>query len=512
MPDEPQNQPEDAQAAEQTETDNLPEVTVDVSDAGTLKKKLTVTIPRGRIDAKMDEMFGELGTTAQIPGFRVGRAPRRLIEKRFAKEVSQDVRNSLIGESIGSAIDKSELSTMGEPDLDLEAIELPDTGDMLFDFEVEVSPEFDLPETKGIKVEKQSSDVTDERIDEYLDQLRQERATFETTDEPADEGDTVVASATISGEGIETVTRDGQTLRVAPGQIEGLPLVDLGDALKGTKAGGTASVSVKVPEAHPNTDWHGKELTVEIAVQQVNRRVMAELDAAFATNLGFESLEELREFVAAQMKTQVENETRKAMREQISEHLLNSIKLEVPEGVAARHAAKLLQRRASELMMMGVSQDKIQENLTSLQAAAGEQADRELKMSFILEKVAKAEGVEIDEGEVNAQIAQMAARYRRRPDRIRQELASDGTLEQLEVAMREEKALDKLLEQADITEVAAKPAAKKTAKKAASKKVAKKADDKPAKKPAAKKAAKKVAKKTTKKASSSKKPAKDDDK
>ena len=152
MSDETKNDAPEA-ATDQPE-DNLPKNTVEVEDAGTLKKKITVTVYRDKIDAKRDEMFGELGTSAQVPGFRIGRAPKRLLEKRFGKEVSQDVRNSLIGESVGEAIKETELKTLGEPDIKLDEIELPDTGDLSFSFEVEVAPEFDLPKLKGIPVNK----------------------------------------------------------------------------------------------------------------------------------------------------------------------------------------------------------------------------------------------------------------------------------------------------------------------------------------------------------------------
>ena len=153
--------------------------------------------------------------------------------------------------------------------------------------------------------------------------------------------------------------------------------------------------------------------------------------------------------------------------------------------------------------------ERIDERLTEIQAAATEQAHRDLKLQFILDKVAEQHEITVEEGEVNTRIAQMAARYNRRPERLRQELAADGTLNQLEVVLREEKAMDKLLEQAKITEQAdektagkkAKPAAKtKKATKKTAKKVAKTSEKKPQKAASAKKAAsKKAPKKKTEK-------------
>ncbi len=485
--DQPQTETQPDEAAEPVEAEaeeaeKGPPNKVDVEDAGVLKKKVTVTILRERIDGKFDEMFGELSTTAQVPGFRIGRAPRRLIEKRFGREVSQDVRNALIGESIGDAIDKSKLKTLGQPDIDLDEIELPDSGDMAFSFEVEVAPEFDLPELKGVKIDKPAAEITDDRIDEYVEQLRLSRARLEDTDAAAAEGDTVVGGAKISGDGIETVERHGLTLRVAPGQIEGLPLVDLGKALAGKKAGESAAIKITVPEAHPNEDWRGKEVTVDVTVSQVRKRILPDLNDEFASGMGFESLKEMRKYVSSQMESRLVVETQRNMHEQICRYLLDNTQFDLPEGVVNRHTASVLQRRYVDLLYRGMSREQIDERLTELQAAATEQAEQDLKLSFILGKIAEGENIEVTEDEVNSRIARMATANNRRPERLRQELAQDGSLEQVADSLREEKALDKLLEQAKITEAAKTTDEKETKEKKTAKKTQKKTVKKAAKK------------------------------
>jgi len=491
-----QKSPSPEGKAGQEPADNLPENKVDVEDAGTLKKKVTITVPRERIDAKFDDMFGELRKTAQVPGFRIGHAPHRLIEKRFGKEVSQDVRNALIGESLGSGIKKTTLKTLGEPEIDLDAIELPETGEMTFSFEVEIQPEFDLPRLKGIPVEKTQMEVTDGRIDEYLEELRQSRARYDETDTAAADGDVVAAGVKISGEGIEPLEKAGLTLRVAPGQIEGLPLVDLGKALSGKKAAQKAELTIKVPQAHPQEAWRDKELTVEITISQVRRRVLPELNEEFARQMGFETLKEMREFLATRLGQRLEQESQRSMRDQVCRYLLDKTSFDLPEGVAKRHAARLVQRQQVDMLQRGIPREKIEERITELQAAASEQAQHELKLRFILGKIAKEQSIEVSEAEINARIAQMAGMYNRRPERLRQELTSDGSLGQLEVALREEKALETILGDAKITE-AAEPAKKeKPAPKA--KKTAKKS---------AKKPARKASKKTPKKSTSKKKKA-----
>ncbi|MFP4053366.1 MAG: trigger factor [Phycisphaerae bacterium] len=445
----------DLNPADET-TDNLPENKVDIEDAGTLKKKITVTIPRERIDAKYDEMFGELSDNAQIPGFRVGRAPRRLLEKRFGKEVTQDVRNALVGEAIGSVMEDEDLNTIGEPELELDEIEVPDSGEMEISFEIEVAPEFDLPELEGIEVEKPEEEVSDEKVDEYIEQMMQSMAKFVDSDKPAGEGDMVVAAAKLTSDELEKpIERPGLSLRVAPGQIEGIPIVDLGDTLKDAKPGDTVSTQVTVPGSHPNEDWHGKQMTVEITVSSVRKREVPELTDELAEQMGFDSMGEMRSYFRGRMQSQMETESQQKMRDQIQEYLLESTELDVPEGVANRHAARVLQRRYLEMLRMGIPREKVDENMTALKAAATEQAQKDLKLQFILEKVAEQENLEVTEAEVNSRIAQMAAYYGRRPERLRQELAQDGTLEQLAVSMLQEKALDALLSKAKVKEVPA---------------------------------------------------------
>ena len=521
MAQEPNTNPNTDDVQEDNQQDNLPKNTVEVEDSGTLKKKVTVTIHREKIDAKRNEMFGELSNTAQVPGFRIGRAPRRLIEKRFGKDVGDDVRNALIGESLGSAIEDADLKTLGEPDLDLDKITLPEEGDMSFSFEVEIEPEFELPEIKGIEVSKEIFDVDNKKIDEYIQNLREGQARYEKTDDPAQEGDGVITAAKITGEEISW-DNPRVPLRVAAGTIEGLPLVDLGEKLQGKKVGDVVTITTKAADSHPNEAWQGKDLTIELTVHEVQKRIVPELNEEFATARGFESLKDFREFVAERLKARVESEIQRSLRGQICSYLLEKTDFQLPEGVVRRQTYRTLQRHYIDLLQAGVPREKIDENMTHLQAAAAEKAQQDLRLSFILSKIAEGMNIEVGDDEVNARIAQMAREHGRRPERMRQELAADGSIEQVSLAIRDERTLDQLLKDATIVEKTAeeiqaeqkkekksvkkasdaadkkedapKAAKEEKPKKEAAKKKSSDNDDKPAEKKAAKKSTKKTKK------------------
>lgn len=464
-----------------TEEVKAPEITVAIEDAGTLKKKVTVTVPAERITTKRDEMFGELNDSAQVPGFRVGRAPRRLLEKKFGKDIAQDVRNSIVGETIGEAMEDNDIKSLGEPDLKLDDVVVPEEGDLEYTFEVEVEPEFDLPELKGIKLTKTIQAVDDTKIDDYIKNIVEGQAKYEKTEDAAAEGDSIVASAKITGEDIE-FENPRVMVRVAASYVEGIALPDLADDLKGKKAGDVVTVKVTVPDTHAKEDWQGKEVSIELTINEVSSRILPEINDEFASKMGFDKLEELKEYVGERLVANQDAEAQQGLRQQVCDYLLEKCDFEMPEGIVKRQTAHTLQRQMVQMMQMGIPQEKLMERRAEMEASAQEEATKSLKVSFVLGKIAEKEDIQINEDEVNARISQMAMQYGRRPERMRQELAADGTINQLAQSILEEKAVDKLLEAASVEEVAAEE------KKA------------PAKKKAAKKTAKKAAKKTAKKA------------
>ena len=155
------------------------EYPIRIEDAGPATKKVTVEIPQERIEKKLAEQFKELRSQAAVPGFRVGHAPQKLIEKRFSGDVKEQVRRSLISESYEQAIGKNNLQVLGEPQFDNpEGIQLPETGSLSFSFQVEVQPEINLPLLTGLAVKKPKIDVTEENVDQAMQNLREQQGTL----------------------------------------------------------------------------------------------------------------------------------------------------------------------------------------------------------------------------------------------------------------------------------------------------------------------------------------------
>ncbi|MHC5083208.1 MAG: trigger factor [Planctomycetota bacterium] len=490
-------------AKDKTKTEETPEESknvVTITDAGPCTKKIEIEIPAETIHAKLDEKYQELRKDAMIPGFRKGRAPIRLLEKRFGTDVGKQTKLELLVDASEAAIKDNELDTLGEPDVDHETIELPQEGPMKVEFEVEVRPEFELPELEGIEIEKPKVEVTDEKIDEELEAMCKRAGIWTPKDGGAKEEDQIVADVVLVTEGAaDKDQRENIEIFVRKtGFVAGVPVEDLDKLLKGTKHGDEKKVTVDVPETYFNEEYRGKKVDVTMTVKEVKELVPAELNEELFTRYNVEDADELKDNLREQMMMQAERQAKGQMSEQVYAFLRDKIDFELPSATVANQSLSILQRQYTNMLMQGMAKEQVDEQMDQLKAGSDAQAAEQLKMFFIMDKLADKFEVEVTEEEINGHIAYAAASRGRRPEKMREELARDGSLAQFTLQVREEKCIEQILEKASVKEVdeVKKPAAKKkaTKKKTVKKKTTKKAEDKKDdgdKKPAKKKATKK---------------------
>ncbi len=428
---------------------------ITVEDAGPATKKVSIEIPRERIESKLQEQFKELRQQAAVPGFRVGHAPQKLIEKRFATDVRDQVRRALISESYEQAVEKNALQVIGEPQFDNpDAIAIPDTGSLTYSFEIEVQPEITLPELSKLKVKKPKVDVSDENVQQAMTNLREQQGMLvPIEDRGVEEKDYLVADVHVKdGDTVVAHQHDAQIVARA-GRLAGIQIDDLAERLKGMKSGEKRELKVSAPDTHANEQIRGKEVTIEVALKDIKVMEAAELDQDFLDGLGFQNEQELNDALRQQMVERIGYDVQQAMREQVNKYLLENVQMDLPTKLSDKQAERVVNRRAVDLMMRGVPRDAVAGNLEKLSGGAKEEAVRELKLFFILQKVAADQKVDVDEAELNGRIAMLAAQRGRRPEKLKQEMSKDGTLANLYVQLREQKAIDKILETAEIEEV-----------------------------------------------------------
>ena len=406
----------------------------------------------------------------------------RLLEKRFGADISKQSKLELMVTAAESAIKDSGLDTLGDPDIDHEKIELPAAGPMKFDFEVEIRPEFELPELDGIAIEKPTVEVTDETVDTELAALRRRAGVWTPKEKTVEADDQVIADVALVTEGKgDRDKRDNIEIFVRKtGFVAGIPIEDLDQLLKDAKHGDTRKTTVEIPATFYNEEYRGKKIDVEITVKEVKVMEPAELNEEFLARYGAADENDLKDMIREQMSHQAEREARSAMGEQVFAYLRDKVELDLPEAVVASQSLSILQRQYSNLLMRGLSREQVDEQMDQLRAGSEEQAKEQLKMFFIMDKLADKLEVSVSDEEINSHIAYVAASRGRRPERMREELARDGSLSQFIVQVREQKCIEKILEKAAITDVApdqVKPVAKKAAKKTAKKPVEEAGED-----------------------------------
>ena len=464
---------EEAKEEEAPELKNI----VTIEEAGPCKKKVIIEIPEAKIKKVTGEQYDELSQEAVVPGFRKGRAPRRLLEKRFGKEIAEQVKLKLLADASEAAVKDTELKTLGEPDFDIEEIEMPEEGSMTFDFEVEVRPEIDLPPLEGIPVTRTKLEVTDEQVDREIEQMQRWAGVWAPRAEGAaiELEDRIVADVALKTEGVEEEEKQNNIeIQVRPnGFVGAIPVEKLDELLIGAKAGEQKETSVEVPETFFREEYRGKNVDIRIDIEDVKWLKPAELDENFLQRYQAEDEDELREKIQDSLESRLENQMRSQMSEQIYQYLLDKTDFELPLNIVAEQASSVLQRQYTSLLMRGLSREQIGEQLEQLQAASAERAKEQLKTFFIMDKVADHFEIEVTDEEINGYIAQLASQRSQRPERMREEMARDGSLAQFSLEVRQDKCIAKLLETAKITEKKAKKAkaekksAKKSRKKAA---------------------------------------------
>lgn len=444
--------------------------TVTIEDSGPCKKKITIEIPEDAIKTALTGQFQDLRKEAVIPGFRKGRAPLRLVEKRFATDIGLQVKLRLISDAADVAIKTNTLDVLGDPDIDHEKVELPDSGPMRFDFEVEVRPQFDLPRLEGIPVEKPVVDITDEDIDEELLAMRKRAGVWAPKEDgKVEDGDQVVANVVMAVEGVEEHEKiDNVEIFVQErGFVGGVPVEGLSGLLAGAKTADRKETSVDVPKTYFNEQYRGKKVAITIEIKDIKQLEPVEVNEEFLRRYGVDSQDELRESMMEIRRSYAERQARSSMADQVYKHLLEKTKFDLPETIVADQSTRILQRQYTNMLMRGLPREQVEQQMQQLRASSDEQAKEQLKLFFIMGKVAEQLEITASEEEINGHIAQIAAQRNRRPDKVREELARDGSLDQFALQVREQKCVEKILESADIKD--AKPDKKEEKPKKAAK-------------------------------------------
>jgi len=451
------------QEAAETDAPEKPPLKVDVSVASpqACLREVVVTISRGEVDRYLKTAFDELVTDAQVPGFRNGRAPRKLVEKQFKETVHERVKGSLVMDSLAQVTDGQGFSAIGEPQFDFDAVKLPDTGDFKFQFSIEVRPEFKTPDWKGLSLKKPIEDISEKAVDAAVVRLLSRNAALEPTDEAAIMGDRLLITAKFTDDGKFLSEMDEEQVTLT----EKLTLSDaicagFGKAMTGAMEGETRSVKVTISENNEDESLRGKEIDAEISVVEVLHRHLPEITPAFLQEVGdFETEEEFRQFVRESLERQAKYREQQAVRKAVVHLLTDTANFELPTDLVRRQTQRELQRKILELRRSGFAEEQVRGYVNAIRQNIQAETEVALREHFILEQIAEELTLEADAGDYDAEIDLIAQQSGEPPRRIRSRLEKAGQMDAVRNQIVERKVIEAIIAEANVTEEKLKPKA-----------------------------------------------------
>ncbi len=400
------------------------------------RKELRVEIPREVVAAEFETVYGEIKKHAMVPGFRVGQAPLDLLKRYHGSKAREEVLRRLIGRSLDEALgQRKELDLVGRPQVT--DVKLDEKQPLTYTARMEVAPQFSAGKYKGLKLTRPKNEVTEESVSQVLEQLRQTQAILKPVleDRPAAAGDFILADV--------TEKRPNQPARK---QKEVVIHLDLEKNPEGELKG---LLGIKAPESRVLALKEGVTLTVE--AKGLKAKEVPALDDAFAKSVGaYDSLEQLKEAIRKDAGRHAEETGRRAVEAQALKQLEESWKFEVPPSLVASQAQRNLKERAMELMQQGAPLPEVQSQAQQLTEQAQQDALKQIRLFFILRKIASAENLTATEQEVEEKIRSLAVRMQATVEQVHKDLEQRELMEELVWGIIRGKVVELIIREADV--------------------------------------------------------------
>lgn len=429
------------------------EISLDIQETSTCERHVVVTIPAGEVVRYRNDSFDEVAPKAELPGFRAGKAPRKLVESMFKDQVNDQVKSSLVMDSLQQVTEGDHFSAISEPNFDFEAIELPAEGDFVYEFKIEVRPDFDTPKWEGLALERPVAELTDKHVDEHLSRTLTRFMPGEAVDGESQLGDLVTLNATFSHDGKEIASFEEETvpirktLNFGDAQVE-----DFASAVVGKKEGDKFSVTVKISDSAALEELQGKEVDAEFEIHEIRRIMIEDMGEKALQDLGFDDTEELRGFVREELERQFEYHQQQALRKQIVEELTKDANWDMPESLIKRQTNRELQRMMLELQRSGFNREQINSYVNASRMNARESTINALREHFVLEKIAEDLEVEPAPEDYDKEIELIAEQSDSSPRRVRARLEKSGQMDAIRNQIIERQVIEKITEAGKVSD------------------------------------------------------------
>lgn len=408
---------------------------------------LTIEVEAAKVNEGLDAAFKKVVKQVNVPGFRKGKMPRGMFEKRFGVEsLYQDALDFILPEAYAKAIEETGIDPIDRPEIDVEQMEKGK--DLVFTAKVQVKPEVKLGDYKGLEVEKMETEVTAEDVEAELTSLQEKQAELAVKEDgKAEEGDTVTMDfeGFVDGEAFEGGQAENYSLELGSGQF----IPGFEEQLVGVAAGEEKEVEVNFPEEYHAAELAGKPATFKVKVHEIKAKELPALDDEFAKDADeeVETLAELKEKIEKRLQESKKNEAETAVRETLVNKASDNAEVEIPEVMVKAEVDRMMQEFEQRLQMQGMNLDLYfqfsGQSEEDLRGQMTEDARKRVRTNLTLEAIAAAENLEVTDEEAEEEVNKMAEQYNMTADNIKQAL---GGLDTLKADLKVRKAVEFLVE------------------------------------------------------------------
>ena len=432
---------------------------ITVENLAPCKKLLRVEVDAKAVDEAFDTVTKDFQKQASLPGFRPGKAPRAMVLKKYESDIKDEVKRKLIGDSYRKALDEKKIAVIGYPDI--EEIQFGRGQTLQFAATIETAPEFQLPEYKGLPAKREAKSVTVADVDRAIELLARQHMKFETVARELRLGDIAVVNY--------TGTCDGKPITDTAPTAKGLTeqknfwvdaasdsfIPGFADQLIGAKAGDKRRVNVNFPADFVTKQLAGKKGVYEIEVVEVKEKVLPPIDDAFAKKYDAENLSKLREGVQRDLENELKYSQAKVVHGQIIRALLTATNFDLPETAVAHETRNVVYDIVRENSQRGVARDLIEKQKDEIYSAATQSAKERVKLSFLIQRIAEKEGLQVSQDEVLKRVQSLAMAYQIPLEKFLKDLQKRNGVRELYDQIAHEKVLAFLEQNAKIEEVPA---------------------------------------------------------
>ena len=413
------------------------ELQISVEEGERWRRTMNVIVPSGVVNSERRRLTGELAARVKLPGFRKGHVPSSVVEKRFGQSLSREALDKLIGAAYREALSQQELNPISEGEVDNVQYE-PDH-DLTFSISFDVRPEIELSRLGGFRVERPAVNGLEDKLEQVLGRLREEKGTWHPLEEgKPEDGNLVEVEIQRMNDG---EVGEAQPYQLVLGQGDAIPNIE--EAIKSLEIDGSGDFVVRFPDDFPNEERRGQEEHLHIRLDSRQHLVLPELDAEFAKSLGeFEGVEDLNEKIQADLEKEAEEQAESVVRGKLLDAILDANPFTVPVSMVDRYLESVL----------GNPEGVPPEKLTEAKEQLSPQAEHAVKRILAIDRLSEIQELGATEEELDDRIEEIAEKSGDTPARIYASLQKGERLEALEREITERKVFDFLKEQSEITE------------------------------------------------------------